>query len=48
VVIVNASAALVAAGVAGNFREGAELAERALRDGSAAHKLHALRQYGQA
>jgi anthranilate phosphoribosyltransferase len=48
VVIVNASAALVAAGVAGNFREGAELAERALRDGTAAHKLHALRQYGQA
>jgi anthranilate phosphoribosyltransferase len=47
VVVINASAALVAAGVAGNFREGAELAEKALREGSAALRLEALRQYGE-
>jgi len=46
IVVVNASAALVVAGVAGNFREGAELAEKSLRDGSAASKLDALRRYG--
>jgi anthranilate phosphoribosyltransferase len=46
IVVVNASAALVVAGVAGNFREGAELAEKALRNGSAARKLEALRRYG--
>jgi len=45
-VVINASAALVVAGVAGNFREGAELAEKALGEGSAAPKLEALRQYG--
>jgi anthranilate phosphoribosyltransferase len=46
IVVINASAALVAAGVAGNFREGAEMAEKTLRRGSAALKLEALRQYG--
>ena len=46
IVVMNASAALVCAGVATNFREGAELAEKALREGSAARKLEALRQYG--
>jgi anthranilate phosphoribosyltransferase len=46
IVVINASAALVVAGVAGNFREGAELAEKALGEGSAARKLEALRQYG--
>ena len=46
IVVMNGSAALVAAGMAGNFREGAELAEKALREGSAARKLEALRQYG--
>jgi len=45
IVVVNASAALVAAGVAANFREGAELAQEALRDGAAARKLEALRLY---
>jgi anthranilate phosphoribosyltransferase len=46
IVVVNASAALLAAGVAANFREGAELAEKTLRDGEAARKLDALRRYG--
>jgi len=46
IVVINASAALVVAGVAGNFREGAELAEKTLGEGSAARKLEALRQYG--
>jgi anthranilate phosphoribosyltransferase len=48
IVAINASAALVAAGVAGNFREGAELAEQALGDGKAKDKLEALRRYGEA
>jgi anthranilate phosphoribosyltransferase len=47
IVVINASAALVAAGVAGNFREGAELAEKTLREGSAARKLEALRHFGE-
>ena len=46
IVVINASAALVAAGVAGSFREGAELAEKTLREGSAALKLEALQRYG--
>lgn len=47
IVVINASAALVAAGGAGTLREGAELAEKALIvDGSAASKLAALRRYG--
>src|SRR5262249_5056646 len=39
IVVINASAALVAAGVAQNFREGPELAEKALRGGAAERKL---------
>jgi len=46
IVVINASAALVAAGVAGSFREGAALAESALAGGAAALKLEALRRYG--
>ncbi|HKF25436.1 MAG TPA: anthranilate phosphoribosyltransferase, partial [Candidatus Acidoferrum sp.] len=46
IVVINASAALVAAGVAGDFREGAQLAEKALGEGTAAEKLEALRRYG--
>ena len=46
IVVINASAALVAAGVAESFREGAALAEKALREGTAARKLEALRRYG--
>jgi anthranilate phosphoribosyltransferase len=45
IVVINASAALVAAGVTDNFREGAEFAERALADGTALSKLDALRRY---
>ena len=47
VVVINASAALVAAGIAGDFRAGAELAENAIRSGAAAHKLQELRRFGQ-
>jgi anthranilate phosphoribosyltransferase len=46
IVVINASAALVAAGVAGSFSEGAELAEATLVNGSALRKLNALRRYG--
>ena len=42
VVLLNASAALVAAGVAGDLKEGVESAKRALDDGAAADKLEAL------
>jgi anthranilate phosphoribosyltransferase len=42
IVVLNAAAALMAAGVAGSFREGAELAETAIRTGSAGAKLEAL------
>jgi len=38
----------VAAGVTDNFREGAELAEKALRAGAALRKLDALRCLGAA
>ena len=48
IVVINASAALVAAGVTDNFREGAEFAETALRDGAAVSKLDALRRYHEA
>lgn len=48
IVVINASAALVAAGVAADFREGAELAERAIATGAARSKLEALRQFGAA
>lgn len=46
IVVINAAAALVAAGAASNFREGAEKAELAIRSGAAAAKLEALRTYG--
>jgi len=46
IVVINAAAALVAAGVAGNFREGAELAGRALESGAAQNKLQELRKFG--
>lgn len=46
IVVMNASAALVAAGVAKDFREGAESAERAIITGAAAEKLEALRKFG--
>jgi anthranilate phosphoribosyltransferase len=45
IVVMNASAALVAAGVADDFREGAERAEQAIVGGAAAAKLEALRQF---
>ncbi|HEY1421922.1 MAG TPA: anthranilate phosphoribosyltransferase [Candidatus Acidoferrum sp.] len=46
IVIVNAAAALVAAEVADNFRDGAAKAENAIGTGRAAAKLQALREYG--
>src|SRR5712691_3322070 len=42
IVVVNAAAALVAAGVAGNFREGAGLASFAISSGAASEKLARL------
>ena len=42
IVVVNAAAALVAAGVADNFREGARLASGAIASGQAAERLAAL------
>jgi anthranilate phosphoribosyltransferase len=42
IVVINAAAALVAAGVAPNFREAAKLAGETLRSGAAAGKLTAL------
>ena len=47
IVVINASAALVAAGTAADFREGARLAETAIRSGAAADKLEGLRRFGQ-
>jgi anthranilate phosphoribosyltransferase len=46
IVIINTAAALVATGVAGDFRDGAEKAEISLGTGLAAAKLDALRKYG--
>jgi anthranilate phosphoribosyltransferase len=46
VVVINASAALVAAGVAEDFRDGAKKAEKAIVTGAAAEKLEALRKFG--
>lgn len=46
IVVVNASAALVAAGVAEGFRDGAAKAEQAIATGAAAAKLEALQQWG--
>ena len=47
IVVVNAAAALVAAGSAGSFREGAEAAEKAIRSGAGQAKLDALRTFGE-
>ena len=47
VVVINAAAALVAAGVAENFREGAELCNVVLANGLARQKLQALISYTQ-
>jgi anthranilate phosphoribosyltransferase len=47
IVIVNAAAALVAAGVASNFLEGAQLAAEALDSGAAKEKLAALINFTQ-
>ena len=46
IVVINAAAALVTAGVAKDFREGAEKAEKAIASGAAAEKLGALRRFG--
>lgn len=46
IVVMNASAALVAAGSAEDFREGVVLAEKAILDGSAERKLDELRRFG--
>ena len=46
IVVINASAALVAAGVADDFRDGAARAERAIATGAAAAKLEELRKFG--
>jgi len=45
IVVINTAAALVAAGVAGNFKAGAELAARALSSGAAAEKLSELKDF---
>lgn len=45
VVVINASAALVVAGAADDFRSGAELAEDAIRRGAAQAKLEQLRDF---
>jgi anthranilate phosphoribosyltransferase len=43
VVLINAALALVAAGKASHFREGAELAAQSVDSGAAQRKLDALR-----
>jgi len=45
VVVANAAAALVVTGIAGDFREGAAIASRALSSGAALHKLDQLREF---
>jgi anthranilate phosphoribosyltransferase len=45
IVVINSAAALVAAGVAENFREGAQLAAKALLSGAAQEKLAALKRF---
>jgi anthranilate phosphoribosyltransferase len=44
-VVVNAAAALVTSGVAGDFREAAELARKILASGAAAEKLTELARF---
>ncbi len=46
IVVVNAAAALVAAGVAKDFLEGTERAEKAIASGATAEKLMVLRRFG--
>jgi len=46
IVVINASAALVAAGVAEDFRDGATRAEQAIVGGAARAKLEALQKFG--
>jgi anthranilate phosphoribosyltransferase len=46
IVVMNAAAALVAAGVAENFLDGATLAEQAIRHGHGAKKLEDLQKFG--
>jgi anthranilate phosphoribosyltransferase len=46
IVVMNAAAALVAAGIAEDFRDGAVRAEQAIASGLAAEKLEALRRFG--
>lgn len=48
IVVINAAAALVAAGVATNFREGSELCNAVLANGAAKQKLEALISYTRA
>jgi anthranilate phosphoribosyltransferase len=45
IVVVNAAAALVTSGVAGDFREAAELARKILASGAASEKLAALARF---
>lgn len=45
IIVINAAAALVAVGVAGNFREGAELAGRSISSGAAQGKLADLKKF---
>lgn len=45
IVTINAAAALVAAGVAGEFAEGAQLASRAISSGAALEKLSELKEF---
>jgi anthranilate phosphoribosyltransferase len=45
IVVINAAAALVAAGVAENFKEGARLAGKALSSGAAQEKLFELKKF---
>ncbi|HEY4818910.1 MAG TPA: anthranilate phosphoribosyltransferase [Candidatus Acidoferrum sp.] len=45
IVVINAAAALVAAGLAGNFMEGAQLAAKALSSGAAQEKLFELTRF---
>ena len=46
IVVMNAAAALVTAGLADSFKEGAQLAKRAIVSGAAATKLEQMRQFG--
>jgi len=45
IVVINSAAALVAAGLAGNFREGAQLAAKAISSGAAQEKLSDLKRF---